>query len=532
MGLPDVGGKPTAYNVGETATVVEVFGSGSSGKNIIEKHPEIKKVDQKWRDIDLLINGETKDIENSKFLFRLPNEKANTFNKRKVFFARGFKNPTQQILSLKSEFIYRQDIHRISQSKNTTLDLFVNSAARGEKSLQDVMKGKISPAYWSYGTVFIVIDKPPIKPLTLEDEQRDGMPYLSVLSAGQVVDFEWGSDGKLDWFRYCVDEVPPRNNPFAERGKMQKVYFTWTRQNMIVNDAKGMIISDRSINHNLGIVPVVMHAQFLTDSSKTIGRSTFFQSADNIVMANNHFNVANNEIFKYASSILLVDSDDFNEDKKAVQSESNPETGQHKMTFERDEHSDIMIISELDKNYPRYLTKDLKVVAEAWGKGTDYFNQAIDNEKVRFGMSQDQTRNESGIAKAYDSEDQNAMLAGGAQDMETIEREIVDIACKWLNQKNDMSIIYPRRFDIFSFNENMDGLKAIKDLAVGSETLVKEMKKKIARQFVTEPDLLTKINKEIDTAKDAPLLTDPNKSASQLTDALPTSPAGALNFEK
>lgn len=458
-------------------------------------HPEVKAMRPAWERIRVLMEEDEVKYTDPKYFFDFPNEDQAEKERRRIAYSMGFFNPTQDLISASGEYILRQQITRTSSSSE--IQKFYARADKSGQSLNDFVKNQISPNITAYGTVFAVVDKPRNIFATKAQELAGGMPYLCILHPLQVMDWAYGEDGKLLWFRYIQAEQVDKSNAFAAPSGGDIEYITWTQSEWVRHNKEGKEV-DR-FAHNFGLVPVAIQASFLSDSEKTLGKSTFFSGSRHIFMGNSHLSKANQEILKYGST-LLISSMDF--DPRQRERDIDPASNLRKLQSPMAEGN---VLSTNDMaNPPAYLEKDISVVEVANAQAQKYFDWAAHAEatgQTAMPLAGPEGSPQSGVAKAYDFQDVDANLHAKALDLQAIETEIVSIVAAELKVNAEYSIKYPTSFDVDSFEAKVSQVADLDRIGFASE-----LGKKIAQKRIT-PDLTQDeaerkaIDAEIDAAK-------------------------------
>jgi len=477
----------TPYKVVKTQSFKSLYGGNGKGlvSAVLSKlNPEVANKQKVWADSKVII--EQNQSKYTGFMLALPNEKASTRNKRAKHFVRGFVNPAPRLLATVSEYIYRKPVTRDTEGKYLTA--FINKAD-GAQSLSDFMRNHAVSNLRGYGNIFIVIDKPVINAHSLAEELKNGMPYATMLDPMQVLDYRF-TGNSLDWFRYSVDATPARG-PFEKQAEAQVEYVTWTRMDYSRHDKDGVLIS--GFSHNLGIVPVVVRGAFVPNSRTRLGDTTFDTTVNYIIMGNNLSNIGNNEIFKFGSAILIATEQAFSD--LYEENGRDPDSNQPRMTKDTAEVSDVMTVSTMAEK-PEYLTKDITVVDVSQIRAERYFTAAIDNEA----LSRVEQKVQSGDAKRYDREEQEAMLAGTAADLEGTEEDMLRIVAAWTKDTAEYSVKYDRNFDVRSFNDAINELKMMMGINYPSDTAKKELMKRMAAKITNNEKVQAIIIDEIDRA--------------------------------
>jgi len=105
---------------------------------------------------------------------------------------------------------------------------------------------------------------------------------------------------------------------------------------------------------------------------------------------------------------------------------------------------------------------------------------------------------QSGVAMQTEFQMLNAKLAEKADILELAEEQIFDLFCQWQQVTNDVEVFYPDAFDLRDYDKELVFLQQMRATGVQSETLNKEIDKKIA-DLVLDDDMLAKSHNEIDS---------------------------------
>lgn len=458
-------------------------------------HPEVKAMQLAWERIRILVEEDEEKYSATPNCIKFPNESDEDYRRRMEVFRMGFFNPSQQLVSKAGEYICRQQIDRTTPVKD--LEAFFAKADKSGQSLNDFVQNQISPNITAYGTVFAVVDKPREVAPTKADELARGMPYLCILHPLQVLDWMWGEDGELLWFRYWQTESPDRTNPFSPVPTGAMEFVTWDRMEYVRHDKDGKEIE--RFTHGFGLVPIAIQASFVVDTQKTLGKSTFFSGSRQIFMGNAHLSKANVEIERYGS-ILITSTMDW--DPRQRERDIDPETNLPKQTSPTAE-GNILTTGDM-ANPPMYLVKDLDIIDKANAQAQKYFDwaahaEATGQEAAPLAAPEAKPgAPESGVAKAYDFQDVDANLHAKAQDLQAMEEQIARIVAAELKVKPEFSIKYPQSFDVDSFEAKVSQVAGLNSITFASETGIKTAMKRITPDLTMDQAERDKINKEID----------------------------------
>ncbi len=458
-----------------------------SNKNV--KNPEIKKVYPKWERVRVLSEECEEEYANDSYFITLPNESKQGKKDRTPAYLIGFANFAGSLLRIKGDTVYQKQVQRDKLS--TMQEAFVKTADRSGQSFQEMMQNEVAPCLSGYGTVFAVIDKPAVETVNAADEEKRGIPYLTVLSPFQVVDFEWGSDGRLLWFQYTITTDDARTPDAATvRAKDREKIVTWTRDEYIV---KGSGAAEKTPNP-FGFVPVVIQAQFV-DPDKTIGKSSFFATSRYIFAGNNLACASNYEVFKNSSATLLMDVQDYEEEETQKDARSE-DTNLRKLTKQTDEYKNVFLYS---KTAPTYLARDLELITSAAARAKAYFDLALENEKSALSVNTAQTA-ESGVAKAYEFTSINGVLSAFARALQHFEYHALKMVADMTAQQSEFTVTYPQDFDVRSFDQKLAYMEGLLKVRFPSETGIREAYKSLTPDITENAEKQAAINTEVDGA--------------------------------
>jgi hypothetical protein len=459
---------------------------------ITSRHPEIKTVLTKWERARVLIEEDEDKYSEAEYFIRLPKETLTAYKEREPTYMSGFINIAGSLLRIKGDTIYQRDVKR--EGLSSMQKAFVDRADMSGQKFAEIMQNEVAPALSGYGTVFAVLDKPALEAANRLEEETRGVPYITILSPFQVVDFEWDKDGSLKWFQYTTSDESPREAPDGNglaAAKYEEKLVTWTRDEYIVRGTKGH--PTRTPNP-FGFVPVVIQAQFV-DPNKTLGKTSFFATSRYIFSANNLSCASNFEVYKGSSSTLLMNVQDLDESDGQT-SEVSPDSNLKKIKKERDEANVLVYQNSGDK--PAYLEQPLDLIDAAAKRADKYFEMALDNEKSALSVTTAQMPS-SGISKAYDFTSVNGVLSACARALQRFEDQAIRMVGRMSGQLSpNLSITYPQDFDIRSYNDKLAFVKGLMDAKFPSVLGMRDAYKSLTPEITENTTAQGKINAEID----------------------------------
>jgi len=115
------------------------------------------------------------------------------------------------------------------------------------------------------------------------------------------------------------------------------------------------------------------------------------------------------------------------------------------------------------------------------------------------GETGEEVKAESGVAKAYDFDKMNTLLASKGDNLEEAELELAMVAGRWLDTEIEYEVDYPDEFDVRSLAEEISIAQELALIDV-SETFKKEIDKIIVKKALPKlpKKIVDRIFKEID----------------------------------
>lgn len=380
-------------------------------------------------------------------------------------------NHTREVVDLVSKYIFRGEILR-DDSAPETVKRFWKHATKTKQPIHDFMNE--ASIYASiYGMPWAIVDQ--TRPsegeavITLADQERAALrPYVYLVKPQNVLDLSWDDNGELNWI-LIKDTERADADWSATTFITYDVWRVWTRTHWYKLEAespKGKRIatltditkSDKirvvdSGEHGLGVVPAVP----ITDR----GGSSAFDD--------------------YAAPGLIDDIAYL--DRAAANYLSNLDAIIQDQTF-----SQLVIpaqaLSAGDEAYDQLIKLGTKRIlaydAEGGQKGPEYISpdptqagvilqvitKIITEIYHSAGVAGERTKmdnavgidNSSGVAKAYDFDRINAMLATKAERLERAENQIIRLVQMWQGETptDEDYVTYPREFDTMGVYDEFD----------------------------------------------------------------------------
>jgi len=470
---------------------------------------ELKDKHKKWKRAKLLIENSEDDIAQA-YCWQLPNESSADLIRRRDTFGTTFVNMAQDLVSAPGNAVFRNGYDLTFKNPNSLLSTFADNVTRSNDPVPFAryLKDHVSVGLRTYGTIFTVIDKPPIIARSRKEERENGSPYLNNIHPLDVLNYQY-VDKSLLWFAYKVNWQPVWKDPTKPAPDSEEVTVIWTKSEMIVLDSNGDTMRDKTFAHNYGFVPVVVQGSFLPNPNDVLGQSAFEQTSNMLISANNMLHLAVWELMKHGSALLMM-----HEESVTGSNMGNDETGE---TLLKTQAQSKVLMWGGEKE-PNYLIKELEV--EKLNTQADmYFRTAVENERDLKSVVKKGDGGivaQSGLAKAIDREPLEGNLVALADDLEIYASKVFSMVSKILGVKNDANLEFDTDYDLRGEADKWSEVEAAIRVKYGqiTPTGLATKYKDITPMLTNDPDLQARINEEIDDN-----VGDPDKLLTMLMDS-------------
>lgn len=476
---------------------------------ILRKHPEYDRNFLAWKFFRATYDG-GKDwfCDN---IFKYYKEGDDEYTER---LDRAYRfNHTREVVDLINKYIFKAEISR-REDAPAYLRSFWQNATLQKRDIDHFMN--IASTLSSiYGRVWVVIDTDgPNGTFTLAEAKKlKSRVYCYSVTPTDVLDLSFGEDGELNWIKireaYRDDE-----NPFEYSGKIIEKIRVWTRDSWYLyrssvessNSVYGNTLYtggtyelEASGKHGLGIVPVTYLDHNETESPFTStpliadiayldrAAANYLSNLDAIIQDQTF-----SQLVIPAEAIAFSDQDDTNLGEKLL------EFGTKRIFLYHGGDSGMA---------PDYISPDPKQA----GVILAVVNKIISEIYHSVGMAGERTKqdnamgidNSSGVAKAYDFERMNAMLANKAKALEFCENRIARIVAAWNNvfDSEDVQevVSYSRDFDVRNLSNELDIATQLATINAPKTLRAEQMKSVVNKLYPQlSEQLKAKIEKDID----------------------------------
>ncbi len=368
-------------------------------------------------------------------------------------------NHTREVVDLINKYLFKQSIVRNEEDAPDPIKKFWKRATKNGLSIKDLAR-QISKKTSQYGRIGIVVDmtRPSTDVVSRADEQAAGLhAYAYIVGPQQLLDYSYDAEGILNWV--LIHEVGrDDSDPLNSNGEPILRFRLWTRTGWTlykeVRTGKGKqteIVVESEGTHDLGEVPVILADNILTDddyeSPALIDDIAYLDRATANYLSNLDAIIQDQTFSQLAMPAqgVLPGEDNYT---KLV------EMGTRRVFLFDGEAGQV----------PFYLSPDVKqaqLIVTAINKiiGEIYHTVGLAGERTK----QDNAvgiDNSSGVAKAYDFERVNALLAAKADSLESVENKITGLVAKWhgvtLSEDLQPLVSYPDNFDTRGLYDEFD----------------------------------------------------------------------------
>lgn len=413
------------------------------------RHPEYQKMLPHWEFLEASYEGGRSWFDTN--IFRYIKEGDTEFSDR---LKRAYRfNHTREVVDLVDKHLFKQVVAR-SEDAPESVKRFWKEATLGKLSVKDFMR-RVSNKSSILGRVWVVVDSTnDAQTVSIADAKKsDARTYAYVVSPQHVMDMSLDSAGELNWI-LIHEQVRDDEDPIESSGKMSDRFRLWTRDdwtlfNVVVDGRKVTIEQEGPYSHGLGVVPVFAADNVMSDEPYTSPALI-----DDIAYLDRA--VAN-----YLSNLdAIIQDQTFSQLAMPAQA-VEPGTDAHKKLVELG--TKRIFTYDGEGGTPFFLSPDVKqaeLIMTAINKiiGEIYHTVGLAGERTKDDNSQG-IDNSSGVAKAYDFERVNSLLAAKADSLEVIENKLVALVAKWNGEEggiNGRLVSYPDNFDVRGLHDEFE----------------------------------------------------------------------------
>ena len=445
----------------------------SKGVKLVKRrHPIYSNMHGKWEFFKDSYNG-GEDYNNA-HLFQYFKEGNEEFGERKKRAYR--ENHSRRVVDLVNSYIFKEEVKRKSTNKLVT-GFLENYDGKG-KTANQFMKGA---SQWAsvMGRVYVVMDKKALPEDEQTGTQKDNInpnaqPYCYIVYPQDVLDIAFDDNGKVKW-ALIKESKRDDDDPFESSGNVKDVFRLWMPGQWLLFNEKGEQTDQGETG--LSIVPIAMLDNEEKDAysgSSLIGDIAYLDRA----IFNNWSRldvIVNDQTFSQLIFPIEGLPSDIVEDEELRKKFLTLATNR------------ILLYSAMAQVAPAFISPD--------ASQADFILKMIERQVKQLYSSMglkseigEEITAESGVAKAYDFDKLNKLLAGKADNCEQCENDLVEIFGHWVGAKNvDCEIDYPDEFDVKTLADEIALAQELTLLDI-SKTFEKEVKKAVALKTLPKLD--------------------------------------------
>lgn len=418
---------------------------------IARRHPEYEEKVAHWDFLEDTYEGGREWFKDN--IFRYIKEGDQEFGDR-VNRAYRF-NHSREVVDLINKYLFKQNVTR-SEDAPESVKKFWKKATKNGLSVKDLAR-QISKKTSMVGRVGIVVDTtaPKGKVMSKADEKAAGVrTYAYVVGPEQLLDYSFDQDGQLNWalIRECVRDDA---DPMSSSGEETDRYRLWSKTDWKLYEEqtqgrkKVIKLVDQG-KHDLGVVPVVLGDHIITD-----------EEYDTPAMIDD-IAYLDRAVANYLSNLdAIIQDQTFSQLAMPAQNVLPGEDNYTKLLEMGTKR--VFLYDGEGGAQPFYLSPDPKQAELILA----VINKIIGEIYHTVGLAGERTKqdnavgidNSSGVAKAYDFERVNALLAAKADALEVVENKLARLVALWNGEEaqiKDDLVSYPDNFDTRGLYDEFD----------------------------------------------------------------------------
>lgn len=410
---------------------------------IKRRHPEYEDLLTHWNFLDATYHGGRKWFDEN--IFKYLKEGKTEYDDR---IKRCYRfNHSREVVDLIQKYVFKSHIVRNETDAPEEVKEFWKKSTLSGLDIQQFMRlvGTMSSIF---GRVWVFTDSTKTAEIVSKAEENDSSArvYAYIVKPQDALDMGFDELGKLNWF-LVRETARDDENPITATGAVKEQFRLWTRNEWVlfevnVTEKKELIVSVIGEGvHNLNHVPC-----FPVDH--VIGENRY--SAPGLI---NDIAYLDRAIANYLSNLDAIIQDQTFSQLAMPAQNILPGDDLYNQLMEMGTKR-VFVYDGEGGTAPFYLSPDPKQA----GVIIEVINKIIAEIYHTIGMSGERTKqdnavgidNSSGVAKAYDFERVNSLLASKAAALENAENKLIDMVMEWHSKEDpvDELVKYPENFDV------------------------------------------------------------------------------------
>ena len=460
-------------------------------KELLEsRHPEYEENLTHWKFLEDTYEGGRDWFE--KNIFQFVKEGPIEFEKR---VARAYRfNHTKQVVDQVDKYVFKMPIARKVEDAPDAIKAFWKRATRSGLDI-DTFAKRISNSTSIYGRVWVVVDSS-IKPgevKSLKDEKSGiGQIYAYIVRPQEMLDMSYDEIGELNW-ALIKEFKRDDENPLNSSRKEITQYRLWTRTEWTLFEiqkpkgGKHKYVEVDSGTHDLGIVPIIqadhVFSEELYRAPGLIEDAAYMDRA-----------VAN-----YLSNLdAIIQDQTFSQLAMPAQGLLPGEEGSDKLIDMSTKR--VFLYNGESGSQPFYLAPDPKQAELILSAISSIINEIYHSVGLA-GERNDSNSGgggaeSSGVAKSYDFERVNSLLAAKAAALQHTEMLISRLVCCYAGkevQDLDGLLAYPAEFDVRSVYDEFEIAAQLSLITAPDEVRREQMRSLIKKLFPAAPSKVVEL---------------------------------------
>lgn len=445
------------------------------------RHPRYEEKRPHWDFLEATYEGGREWFEPN--IFRYMKEGDQEYEER---VERAYRfNHTKQVVDLVDKYLFKMDIARKRDDAPASVQAFWKDATRSGLDIDEFSK-RISNQTSKLGRIYVVVDSTATAetaPVSKADEKKAGIKIYAYLVMPQdMLDFSKDELGNFNWV-LMREHKRDDDNPLASTGKFIPRYRLWTRDAWALYEerkekGKTKIVLIDAGENAIGVVPVVEADHAFSEELWT---------APGLIDDVAYLDRAN---ANYLSNLdAIIQDQTFSQMVIPAQGLAGDEDAQGKL--EKIGTKRIFTYNaEGSSKGPEFISPDptqAGMILEAISKivGEIYHSVGLQAERTGSNSGGGQSGEASGVAKAYDFEKINSLLASKAAALELTERRILKLVALYAGEdvSEDDLVTYPIDFDVRGMDEEFEIAARLNLLAAPDELRREQMRVLIRKLF-------------------------------------------------
>lgn len=417
-------------------------------KFLERRHPEYEEMLPHWEFLEECYEGGREWFKSN--IFRYIKEGDKEYVDR---VSRAYRfNHTREVVDLVDKYLFKVSVAR-SENAPEYVKTFWKEATLNRQSISDFIK-TVSKKGSIFGRHWIVVDNTKSEDVESKADEKNGgvRTYAYTVAPEHALDMSYDDEGILNWI-LIHEQIRDDDDPINSDGKMIDRYRLWERDQWTLftarkNGRKVDIEVEGPFNHGLGVVPVIAANNTICDelyeSPALIDDVAYLDRA-----------VAN-----YLSNLdAIIQDQTFSQLVMPAQGMVPGESEYDKLVEMGTKR--VFTYDAEGGGKPEYISPDVKqaqIILAVISKIINeiYHTVGLAGERTKEDNSQG-IDNSSGVAKAYDFERVNSLLAAKADSLELIENQLCSLVAKWNGETVSENLVaYPDDFDVRGLHDEFD----------------------------------------------------------------------------